>query len=271
MKDYFYEVEIKGGDFLLFSYLFDAIPIGYEIRKESIILREEEVEEINDLIEKFKEVLEEKLARKIKVKIKIEKKRNRDWIEAYKKSVKAVEVASFFIHPEWIKPKKDKINILINPALAFGSGEHETTKMCLIAIDKYLKKGMKFLDVGCGSAILSIAAKKKGAEVFACDIDKSAVDIAIKNSKKNGVEINFWVGSVDGKEKFDFVVANILADVILAIKDNLKNSLKKGAFLVLSGIIEKKEDLIKKAFSNLDLIEENKMNEWYSFVFRLSS
>ena len=132
--------------------------------------------------------------------------------------------------------------------------------------------------MGCGSGILSIAMKKLGAKVSACDTDEQAVTATQQNAEKNGVQIDqIWLGSVSNlseqgssesaQPQFDLIVANIIADVILILSADLKKALKPGGKLVLSGILEKYKDRIEQAFSDLNFVQMKKQNEWLSFVY----
>lgn len=124
--------------------------------------------------------------------------------------------------------------------------------------------------MGCGSGILSIALAKLGCVTDACDTDEQAVQSSQKNAKLNGVKFNqIWTGSVANLgKKYDVVVANIIADVILMLKNDLINLLKEGSYLVLAGVLDKYETRILEAFSSLKLVESQTKNEWKSFVFQ---
>ena len=126
------------------------------------------------------------------------------------------------------------------------------------------------LDVGCGSGILSIALAKLGCVTDACDTDEQAVQSSQKNAELNGVKFNqIWTGSVANLDKkYDVVVANIIADVILMLKNDLINLLKEGSYLVLAGVLDKYETRILEAFSSLKPVESQTKNEWKSFVFQ---
>ena len=189
-------------------------------------------------------------------------------------------VGKFYVRPSWCERSQDRalIDLLIDPALAFGSGHHESTNMCLALLSELARDGMSALDVGCGSGILSIAMKKLGAKVIACDTDEQAVAATQQNAEKNGVQIDkIWLGSVSSlnergssaaaQPQFDLVVANIIADVILILSTDLKKALKPGGKLVLSGILEKYKDRIEQAFSDLSFICMKQENEWLSFVY----
>jgi len=200
----------------------------------------------------------------------IKKKENKDWIAKYKSGIKPVTVGKFYIHPSWNEPKEDKINILIDPALAFGSGHHETTSSCLLAIGDYVKKGNHLIDVGSGSGILAIAASKIGAICDICDTDPLAIENSLKNFELNSVKCNdSWVGSVvKSTRKYDVVVANIVADILILINKDLKKVLKENGILIVSGILETYLDKVMKKFDDFNIIKNIKKNEWGTLVLK---
>jgi len=148
------------------------------------------------------------------------------------------------ICPSWMEytPKPDEIKIELDPGSAFGTGTHPTTRLCIRELEKYVDSNTTVVDVGCGSGILSIAAKMLGAkEVDGVDIDPDSVRVSNENAQINNTECNFWQGTaVDVKAQYDVVVANILAHVIVEIMPDLKNIAKDDAILIFSGIIEEK-------------------------------
>ncbi len=272
MKRHYYEYKITPSAFFeeIESFLMDRFYNGIEESGGSLILRSEEpLDGIMEQLKEYTQSLEELFGQKVELDIQKSKKANEDWIEKYKKSITPVEVGEFYIHPSWHEPKKGKINIEIEPALAFGSGHHETTSGCLEAIGKYVKKGDRFLDVGCGSGILSIAAAKKGAVVDICDTDELAIQEAKKNFVLNETEFeDAWIGSAgQAQKKYDIVTANIVADVLRMIRQDLLGATKEGGVLILSGIIEKYREDILKSF-DLPLIEEIKKGEWSTMILR---
>ena len=206
----------------------------------------------------------------IECKTKLLKLKNKNWIDIYKKSIEPVEIGDFYIHPTWQRSKNNKINIIIDPALSFGSGHHETTSNCLIAFNKYLKKGDTLLDVGTGSGILAIAAAKLGATVDICDTDSLTIDDAKSNFEKNSLKANkSWCGSAHStQEKYDIVVANIVADVLLMIASDLKKCLRNDATLILSGILDKHLDKVLKKYKELKQIEILSKNEWVTVILK---
>jgi len=252
---------------LLADYIVSITDEAIEIGEERVILRTEE--SIEPIISKLKE-LNETLPQPLPLEFKSEEKENIDWIQKYQNSVQPIEAGPFYIHPQWYEPVEGKINILINPALAFGSGHHATTYSCLEAIGENVKDGNTLLDVGCGSGILALAARKLGAEVSLCDTDPLAVDSAKENfALNNETFTEIWEGSANKSDKkYDIVVANIIADVLRAISNQLKERLDKNSLLIISGILDKKEDIVTPAFSDLKLISRKQKDEWITLIYK---
>jgi len=200
-----------------------------------------------------------------------------DWSESWKEFFHPLKITKkIVIKPSWQDydaiPKD--IIIEIDPGMAFGTGTHPTTALCISMIEKYMKKGDKFLDIGTGSGILMITAARLGAQkVYGIDNDEIAIDIAEKNLLLNGIENkNFKVmtGNLTDKvdEKFDFVAANILTDTIMLLLDSVKSVLKNKSVFMCSGIIEKSKDKVaeKMVASGFEVIEIRKKEEWVSLV-----
>lgn len=198
------------------------------------------------------------------------KKENRNWIEEYKRGIEPVLIDGVYIHTTWQEPKENCLNVQIDPAMAFGSGHHESTYSCVKLLQKFAKKGTKVLDLGCGSGILGIVLAKLGCKVDACDTDKLAVDSTLSNIKLNQVEFqDVWKGSLEkARSKYELIVANIIADVILALERDIKRHLKENAVLILSGILDKYEMRVKERFQDLELVDCIKLNEWTSLVYQ---
>jgi ribosomal protein L11 methyltransferase len=189
-------------------------------------------------------------------KIERTKVENTDWLYEWKKHWKPTETGRFIVAPPWEEVTAgDKIVITIEPAMAFGTGTHETTRLCLQAIGERYSAGRSFLDVGTGTGLLAIAAAKiaeNTAPVFACDTDPDAITNARENASINGVngQIEFAVGSISAETPvFDFVCANLTLDVIVSILGLLLA--KSGRYLVLSGILSEQEEAI------IDELEEH--------------
>lgn len=211
-----------------------------------------------------------------------------DWINNWKAYFKPFRVdETIVIKPTWevLEEKiEDDLVIEIDPGTSFGTGSHETTRLCILGIKKYIEPGMDVLDVGCGSGILSIIAKKlKAGKVLATDIDPNAVLSAGENAEVNQVnkEIEFLSGDIItnqeiqakvGFECYDIAVANILADVIIPLSAEIGRHIKPGGLFISSGIINTKKELVKKAITDngFELIEVKEMGDWVSIVAKKS-
>lgn len=205
----------------------------------------------------------------------LEEKKSEDWSQKWKEKWDVTHVTDkIAVVPDWIDyvPKKGEFIIKLEPGCAFGTGTHQTTQLCMNALEKYMKPNDKVADIGMGSGILSILAKKLGASyVYGCDTDDTVIEVAKENAKKNGVDAIFELGTADKvNEKFDFVCANILHFVLAEIMGDLKNLMKKGAIMSLSGILDEKKQMVIDAYEkeNLELIEEIHQDQWTSFVVK---
>jgi ribosomal protein L11 methyltransferase len=199
---------------------------------------------------------------------------NQDWLAEWKKHWKPTETARFIIAPTWETVENtEKIVIRIEPSMAFGTGTHETTRLCLKAIEENYDGKMSFLDVGTGTGILAIAAVKfqvpgSGFKVVGCDTDEDSIKIAKENAELNETtNIELSVGSISGETpEFDFVCANLTADVILPILPLLIEKSKR--ILVLSGILSEQEKLVTGEFNKFQItdfkIETD--GEWISIL-----
>ena len=207
-----------------------------------------------------------------------------DWENNWKRFYKPMEIGErLLVVPQWEEARDDgRVKLVLNPGLTFGTGSHATTRLCLQALDKYIRGGEKILDLGCGSGILSIAALVLGAkEAFACDIDEKCVDVAYENAALNGVGRDRytvrWGDVLTDKALqaefgggYDMVVANIVADVIMGLSDKVRPFLKEGGLFLCSGIID---DRAEEVFTKLradgwTVIEQHDSEGWYSFLCR---
>jgi len=273
MQEHYFELVVKlSSHHSLFSdFLSDTLPVGFEEIDNGFIIRsEDDLDTIIWGLEQFSEALQKALAQTIELECKQTKLKNSDWVEEYQQSIQPLAIDKFYIHPTWNEPNKNLINIIIDPALAFGTGHHPTTASSLRAIAKYVKKDSKVLDVGCGSGILGVGALKLGAQVDACDTDIVCVENSEVNAKLNDVEFkNLWEGSCSlSKNTYDVVVANIVADVLTFIASDLKNVLKPEGILILSGILDKYEDKVLQFYKDLEILEKIKEDEWITLVLK---
>lgn len=198
-----------------------------------------------------------------------------DWSKKWKEHWKPSKISQrIVICPTWEKyeAKDDEIIVNIDPGNAFGTGTHATTQLCVKSCEKYMISEAEIADIGCGSGILAICAMKLGAKnADAVDTDENAVETAKINAKVNNEElIKFQTATSDilPSDRYDFVFANILHNVLAEIMPDLKRIMKKGAKIVLSGILEGKEHVVLKAIkeNNMKIIEELHQKEWIAFV-----
>lgn len=194
---------------------------------------------------------------------------NSNWEEEWKKSYKSFEIGkSILVKPSWEESRDtDRIIIEIDPKMAFGTGTHETTSMCMEYVEQMDMKDRDILDIGCGSGILSILSKKLNAKnVYACDIDQIAVDSTIENSNINNVEVNAFISDLfsNVEKKYDIIFANILAEILVKMLSETNEYLKEKGILILSGIIREKENLVLQALEETDfeLIDKVYKNDW---------
>lgn len=194
---------------------------------------------------------------------------NSDWEEEWKKSYTSFEIGEeILVKPSWEeKVDTNRIIIEIDPKMAFGTGTHETTSMCMEYVEEMNMKDMDILDIGCGSGILSILAKKLNAKnVDACDIDQIAVDSTIENASINKVEVNAFISDLFSNvdKKYDIIFANILAEILVKMLSEANEHLKDTGLLILSGIIREKERLVLDALkvNNFEVVDKVYKNDW---------
>ncbi len=288
----------------------DILPELHDDGKTRINFYIDETEDENAVIEKVKEGLKE-LSDFVDVsdaEFSVSHTKESDWIDNWKQYFKPFRVdENIIIKPTWeelTEKAPDDTVIEIDPGTAFGTGAHETTKLCIINLKKYMKKGARVVDLGCGSGILSIAARKLGASyVLGTDIDPIAVEVSTENAKQNRMEsafsmsgpgvtpdddvrvltacdkgCGFYLTDVLSDEMsrkligsdYDIVVANILADVIVPLAGVAGEFMKDNAVFISSGIINTKADEVYRALidNNFEIVETTRMNDWVSYVAR---
>jgi len=200
-----------------------------------------------------------------------------NWNEEWEKNLNVIEISKrIVIKPSFrdYESKENQIVITIDPKMSFGTGEHETTKLVLHLLEEYLQKGTSVLDVGSGTAILSIVASKLGAKnILAIDNDEWCFTNGMENIERNNIKnINIQHNTIDKvtESNFDIVVANINKNILLDIKNDLAKKCKKDGFVILSGILENDEVEIKRQFTQIGLTALNKkqINEWIGIIFQ---
>ena len=209
-----------------------------------------------------------------------------DWVNNWKKYFHQFYIDDILVIPSWenVEPKdQDKMIIHIDPGTAFGTGMHETTQLYIRQLKKYVTEDTEILDVGCGSGILGMLALKFGAKhSVGTDLDPCAIDATHENMEVNGIrkdQYEVMIGNIIddkevqdkvGYEKYDIVVANILADVLIPLTPVILHQLKAGGIYITSGIIDVKEEVVVEAVkaSGLEVLEVNHQGEWVSVTAR---
>ena len=268
----------------------DILPeLGEDDGVAELSFYQEEEADHENILNQVREGLEE-LSGYVKVgsgKITVTQTDDEDWINNWKEFFKPFRVDdTIIIKPTWEELtdyNEGDLVIEIDPGTSFGTGAHETTKLCITGIKAHMKQDAVVLDAGSGSGILSIIAKKLGAkEVIGIDIDPIATTAAIENAMVNKLlieeeQLQFVTGNMIeddgirmqlGKEKYDLVVANILADVIIPLSDVIGENMRPGGIFISSGIIYMKEEAVKEAIlkNGFRILEINHMGDWVSFV-----
>lgn len=277
------ESETKG----MFIDILPELPPDEGVAKVSFYL--EDLSEVERILREIEEGLDE-LSNFVDVgerTIETSETEDKDWINNWKQYFKPFTVDDILIKPTWEEipeADKDKMLIQIDPGTAFGTGQHETTQLCIRQLRKYMTPGAKVLDVGTGSGILGITALKLGAgEVFGTDLDENAIVAVGENMEANdisGDKFQVLQGNIiddrdvqdrAGYECYDIVVANILAPVIIMLQEEIAVHLKKGGIFITSGIIDMKEEAVKEALAGneqLEIIETTYQGEWVSITCR---
>ncbi len=200
-----------------------------------------------------------------------------DWIDVWKKHFRPIHLGKIVVVPEWIKysAQADEKIVLLDSNMAFGTGEHETTSMCVEWIQEFLTPDSVCIDVGCGSGILGISAIKLGAKkAYLTDIDPIAVESALHNCELNGVADKAVVAHSNLLDDTDIcgdiMFANITGEVLKMLAPSIPKNLKENGVLILSGIIDSRLDMVKDAYKQvgMDVLFERKKGEWFSLVLK---
>lgn len=200
-----------------------------------------------------------------------------DWIDVWKKHFRPIHLGNIVVVPEWIDyaPKAGEFVVLLDSNMAFGTGEHETTSMCVELMQEYITPNSVCIDVGCGSGILGISAVKLGAkQAYLTDIDVIAVESALHNSALNGVAEKTVVAHSNLLESTevqgDIMLANITGEVLKMLAPSIPKNLKKDGVLILSGIIESRLEMVKSAYEEvgMEVIFRRRKGEWFALVLR---
>lgn len=234
---------------------------------------EENLKFLKEKISSFEKEYNEKVILKIDTKPELG-----DFLNEWKKYYKPTRIGkNFIIKPTWEKYdlKKDDVLIEIDPGMAFGTGTHETTILCLEALEKIDVEGKDVFDIGCGSGILSVGALKlKAKHVQAVDIDNLAVDATIENAKLNNVFDKITVNLGDLTEtlnyKADIIVSNILSHILVRLLSNIKEFIKDGGIFIGSGIIKEKYKEVKDALleNNFEILDYSEKKDWVCVIAR---
>ena len=257
--------------------------------KVSFYLDDDKLENLEELLLEIEKGLDE-LSSFVDVgerTLQLSETEDKDWINNWKQYFKPFTVDDILIKPTWetiSEEDKDKLLIQIDPGTAFGTGQHETTQLCIRQLKKYVTPGCSVLDVGTGSGILGITALKLGAgSVFGTDLDDNAITAVGENLEANaidGAQFQVLQGNIiddkavqdaAGYGCYDIAVANILADVIILLQEEIPVHLKKGGIFITSGIINMKEEAVRQAFAandQLEVVEVTYQGEWLSVTAR---
>ena len=200
-----------------------------------------------------------------------------DWIDVWKKHFRPIHLGRIVVVPEWIEynPAPMEEVVLLDSNMAFGTGEHETTSMCVELMQEYITPKSVCIDVGCGSGILGISAIKLGAaKAYLTDIDPIAVESATHNAALNGVAEKTVVALSnlldDTQVQGDIMMANITGEVLKMLAPSIPKNLKKDGVLILSGIIESRLEMVKAAYEavGMQVVFEKRKGEWFALVLR---
>lgn len=196
------------------------------------------------------------------------------WVEKFKQTFKPIETEKIVICPEWQSVQTDKLTLLLDTGVAFGTGQHETTSMCLQFAERLDLTNKRVLDVGCGSGILGLSALLLGASYAELvDIDKQATDVAHHNAEINGLtkKCSIKTGNLTEQTSgsFDVVFANLTADILALLHDDISKVIHKNSVVVLSGILDIKLQYVADLYSDLfEVTEQKSMGEWRALLLK---
>ncbi len=198
----------------------------------------------------------------------------RDWLAEWKAGLGPVRIGRLTLTPSWlVAGEPGACDILVDPGMAFGSGHHATTRLCLAALERADLTGRRVLDVGTGSGVLAIAAARLGAEaVVAVDVDPDAVTVAARNAARNELRVDLRVGSLDAvtsDEAFDVVVANLSSDLVSGMAADLLALTVPGGLLIVGGIAAENADAVSRQFGAEHVSVETE-DEWAALTLSLT-
>ncbi len=200
-----------------------------------------------------------------------------DWIDVWKKHFRPIHLGDIVVVPEWIDytPSENERVVLLDSNMAFGTGEHETTSMCVELMQRYIASSCVCIDVGCGSGILGISALKLGAgKAYLTDIDPIAVESALHNCALNGVDNRAVVAHSnlldDTTVQADVMLANITGEVLKMLAPSIYKNLKRDGVLIVSGIIESRLEMVKTAYEavGMQVVEQVRKGEWFALILK---
>ena len=197
-----------------------------------------------------------------------------DWLEAWRRDLKPVVAGPFVVVAPWHEWNGEEKRIVLEPGMAFGTGHHETTRMALETLAKRVEPDMRVLDLGTGSGILAIGAAMLGADVVGVDIDEAVIPLAQENAAVNGVNPQFFVGSLtDAKGPFDVVVANLYAELHAYFAPQYREAFGICGTLILTGILSQREELVRQAIEShsFGLLERRQEGEWLCLTYAKKS
>ena len=271
--------------------LIDIMPVMPEddgIAYLNFFVEEQEDTDLDSIVEKANEVLSE-LREFMEIgegSIRISETEDKDWINNWKEFFHQFSIDDLLVVPSWeepIQPENYEKLLRIDPGTAFGTGMHATTQLCIRQITKYVTPDTMLLDIGCGSGILGIIALMYGAKgAYGTDLDFCAIEACEDNMRVNGIDHTLFpiaIGNIisqeevrqaAGYEKYDIVVANILAEVLVDMTPQAVKLLKKGGIYVTSGIIEGKEELVKQTVlkEGMEILDVTRQGEWFCVTAR---